>query len=310
MGTGANCVLLELEGIVRRFGENRSKVLAGIDLGVRAGDRIALTGRSGSGKTTLLNIMAGLDRPDAGRVLFQGAPVASAARWSELRARHIGLVFQDVHLIPTMTVRENVEIAMIGIERSPAERLRRAEALLEQVGLAARMSDAPQLLSGGERQRVAIARSLANRPELMLADEPTGNLDRQTATDIMALMFAAAERDGRALVLVTHDEKLAGALPIRYRLEHGELSAVARPAPRPRRSASSTFPCAISRAGADARASPCSASRSRSLRSCRLSALRAASSTRGATAWTNEARISSSASGALSKSWRARCPPD
>jgi putative ABC transport system ATP-binding protein len=157
-------VLLSLEGVTRRFGESQSAVLAGIDLTVRAGDRIALTGRSGCGKTTLLNIMAGLDRPDSGRVLYRGVAVASPRRWSELRARHIGLVFQDFHLIPTMTVRENVEIAMIGVQPSPAARLRRTEELLEHVGLAAHMSDLPPRLSGGERQRVAIARSLANAP--------------------------------------------------------------------------------------------------------------------------------------------------
>ncbi|MCW5770192.1 MAG: ABC transporter ATP-binding protein [Rhodospirillaceae bacterium] len=214
--------LLALEGVTRHFG--RGSILDHLDFVVRPGDRIALTGRSGTGKTTLLNIMAGLDHPDGGRVLFRGVPVTSHRRWAQLRAREIGLIFQDYHLIPTMTVRENVEIAMIGVEPSPASRNRRAEALLERVGLGTQMSDLPTHLSGGERQRVTIARCLANRPALILADEPTGNLDRETAAEIVALILAASEQEGHSLVLVTHDEKLAQAMPIRYRLDRGRLT--------------------------------------------------------------------------------------
>ena len=170
---------------------------------------MAVVGPSGSGKSTLLHLLCGLDRPTGGRVLFQGVEPASSAAWTRLRARHIGFVFQAFHLFPTLTALENVEIPMFGVVPGAAARRRRARDLLGRVGLSDRLDHRPAQLSGGERQRVAIARSLVNRPLLIAADEPTGNLDSEASAGVLDLLETIHRDDGAALVIATHNEHVA-----------------------------------------------------------------------------------------------------
>ena len=169
--------LIALDSVSRIFDDGSVVALRGISMAVRRGEFVSIIGPSGSGKTSLIHIMAGFDLPSAGRVLWQGEAVSDRRAWTTLRRNKIGIVFQEFLLLPTLTAIENVEIAMSGTGLAAPERRKRAAALLDQVGLGDRARHLPFALSGGERQRVAIARSLANRPELLLSDEPTGNLD-------------------------------------------------------------------------------------------------------------------------------------
>ncbi len=182
------------------------EALRGIRLAIEAGEYLAIMGPSGSGKSTLLNLMGCLDRPTRGRYLLGGEDVSrlSDAELSAVRGRRIGFVFQSFNLIPQLTALENIEVPLFyqGVPRR--ERRRRSEALAEQVGLKARVHHRPNELSGGERQRVAIARALANDPLILLADEPTGNLDSRTGAEILEIFDRLAER-GRTLIIVTHD---------------------------------------------------------------------------------------------------------
>ena len=171
--------------------------------------------------------MAGLDRPDQGRVLFEGREIYGGNGLAALRARRIGMVFQSFHLLATLTAAENVELPMLGVERDAAARVRRVKVLLDQVGLTERARHRPALLSGGECQRVAIARAMANRPALLLADEPTGNLDSETARSIVDLMLAVAGETGAALVMVTHDATVASRMARLVRILDGRLQEAA-----------------------------------------------------------------------------------
>ena len=199
--------LLGLEDIHRSFDRGRIRALSGVDLALRTGESVALVGRSGSGKSCLLNIASGLDRPDAGRVLWKGVEVTGRRRWAALRHSSIGIVFQEFHLLPTLTARQNVELALMGeLGKHPK---RRAERILEQVGLVEMADRLPGELSGGERQRVALARALVREPELLFADEPTGNLDSANADAVASLMFDLHRQRRMALVIVTHDLSLA-----------------------------------------------------------------------------------------------------
>jgi predicted ABC-type transport system involved in lysophospholipase L1 biosynthesis ATPase subunit len=187
------------------------RALDGVTLDLGRGERVALLGRSGSGKSTLLQLLGGLDRPSSGRILAAGRDLA-ALRSDDLahyRQTEVGLVFQAFHLIPSRTAAENVELPMMFAGRLPRERRAAARAALEAVGLGERLTHRPAELSGGERQRVAIARALVNRPGLVLADEPTGNLDSATAAAVMDLLLADVRDRGATLILVTHDEELA-----------------------------------------------------------------------------------------------------
>ena len=199
--------LLGLEAISRSFDRGRIRALNDVDLALRTGESVALVGRSGSGKSCLLNIASGLDRPDAGRVLWKGIEVTGRRRWTALRRSSIGIVFQEFHLLPTLTGRQNVELALMGELGRPAGA--RAERILEQVGLTGMADRLPAELSGGERQRVALARALVREPELLFADEPTGNLDSVNADAVAALMFDLHRQRRMALVIVTHDLALA-----------------------------------------------------------------------------------------------------
>jgi ABC-type lipoprotein export system ATPase subunit len=231
--------LIRLENIVKtyRTGELAVPVLRGISLTVSRGELVALMGASGSGKTTLMNILGLLDRPSSGRYFFEGKEVSrlTAAQRARLRSRRIGFVFQGFHLLPRTSALDNVRMPLAYAADQPPDReaRERAAALLRRVGLGGRLGASPAQLSGGEQQRVAIARALVNHPVLLLADEPTGNLDSRTSAEILRLV-QELNADGLTVVLVTHDPEVAGharrILRIRDgRLEGGE-AAPGRPA--------------------------------------------------------------------------------
>lgn len=220
--------LIEARGLSKSFvsGSREIRVLSGVDLNLRPASRVSIRGESGSGKTTLLNLLAGIEKPDEGELLWDGIPVQSlsAARLTRERGRQIGMVFQSYYLIPELNAFENVVIAgqIMGLYRK-RELREKAEALLEEVGLSDRLKSRPEQLSGGERQRVALARALINQPRVLLADEPTGNLDEVTARRVMDIILTTVDRQNIALVLVTHNPIFANEMPERYNLREGLL---------------------------------------------------------------------------------------
>ena len=222
-------------GASRRRGEASSDswltVLDEVDLEVREGEVVVILGPSGSGKTTLLGLLAGLDRPSGGTIRLAGVDLEELDEdgRAELRAERIGFIFQSFHLIPTLTARENVlvPLELLPATRAlhPTEALSTANALLDRVGLAARRDHYPAELSGGEQQRVGIARAFANTPAVLFADEPTGNLDRETGEEIVDLLFELNEQRGTTLVIVTHDLELSRRA---HRIVHLSAGRVAR----------------------------------------------------------------------------------
>ena len=200
-------------------------VLQGASFTVGVGERVAIVGRSGTGKSTLLHLLGGLDRPDAGDVCIGGKPIYALTprERSHLRARQIGFVFQSYHLLPEMDVVENVMLPAMAIGENHARARARVLELLAQVGLSDRATHTPLELSGGEQQRVALARALMNAPSLLLADEPTGNLDRDTGAQILELLFGLAQQHRHALVVVTHAPEVAARCDRVLRLENGLL---------------------------------------------------------------------------------------
>ena len=201
--------LAEAIAVTRSYENGRVKALRGVNLQIEKGDFVAITGASGSGKTTLLQMLGGLDTPDSGEIRFRGQTLSSMGDLSSFRAQQVGFVFQSFHLLATLSACENVQVPMVESPLSRKDREQRAIQLLEQVGLGERVQHRPSELSGGERQRVAIARSLANDPDLLLADEPTGNLDRESTTMVMELLYRIHRANGTTLVLVTHDPSTA-----------------------------------------------------------------------------------------------------
>lgn len=206
----ASKTLVELVGVRKSyaFGETTVNALDGVDLKIDRGAFVAVVGRSGSGKSTLLNVLGGLDQPSQGQVLVDGTPLhgRGSDQLAAYRRGTVGFIFQSFNLIPHLTALENVALPLrLAGTLSQVERTQKAAALLAEVGLATRSEHRPSELSGGERQRVAIARSLANGPSLLLADEPTGNLDSKTAADIMAMLVELHRSGERTIVLVTHD---------------------------------------------------------------------------------------------------------
>ena len=201
--------MIHIENIVKRFGS--LEVLHGISFGVERGEIVSIVGASGAGKSTLLQIIGTLMTPDEGNVTINGKAIAgmSDGELSEFRNRHVGFVFQSHHLLEEFSAEENVMMPMLiaGVKRSEAQR--RAKELLELVQMSHRLTHRPSALSGGEQQRVAIARALANNPSVVLADEPTGNLDTATRDEIQRLFFDLRERTNQTFIIVTHDEALA-----------------------------------------------------------------------------------------------------
>lgn len=217
--------LIAAANVARSFDGGRIHAVADVSVSVAGGESVAITGRSGSGKSTLLNLLCGLDRADRGRVTIDGHEPSSHRAWAHVRARKIGIIFQSFNLLPMLTACENVEIPMFGVVKGATSRRRRALALLEEVGLTERATHRPTELSGGERQRVAIARSLANDPAILLADEPTGSLDSKTAAAILALLAELVRNRKLALVLVTHDAQIAESADRQLLMVDGRLSS-------------------------------------------------------------------------------------
>jgi len=227
--TTDSTAILRCEKLVKHFqeGDYKVEVLNGVDFSVVPGERVAIVGSSGSGKSTLLHLLGGLDTPTSGEVLVDGEPLSrmSDAARGALRNRAIGFVYQFHHLLPEFTALENVAMPLLigGVE--PAEAQARAAELLGKVGLAKRLTHRPAKLSGGERQRAAVARALIHRPAMVLADEPTGNLDTHTGEQVYELMLELNREMGTSLVLVTHDERMAARAQRVMHLREGVLAA-------------------------------------------------------------------------------------
>jgi ABC-type lipoprotein export system ATPase subunit len=219
--------LITLDSVRRCFGAGSTQVTAldRVSLGIHSGERIAVVGRSGSGKTTLLSLLGLIEAPDSGAVSYDGRDCSdlTEAERTDLRRRHIGLVFQLFHLVPALDVLDNVLLPTLP-DRGYRTRTPRARELIERIGLGDRVSHRPGQLSGGEQQRVAIARALINDPDLLLADEPTGNLDSQTSRDVIELLLDLQSELGFAMVLATHDLELAERMTRRIVLADGHIS--------------------------------------------------------------------------------------
>ena len=224
--------VLRVEGLHKSFpsGKQRSHVLRGLDLDLLPGKVIAILGASGAGKSTLLHLIGGLDRPDQGRIYYRDREITEAASEERARLRNqfVGFIFQHHYLLAEFTALENVEIPLLIAARPPEEARRRAAELLEMVGLNLRLDHRPARLSGGEQQRVALARALANEPSLVLADEPTGNLDRATGEVLYKLLYSLARKGQQSWVVATHNEYLSRLADIRWKLEDGVLQAADR----------------------------------------------------------------------------------
>ncbi|WLF82915.1 ABC transporter ATP-binding protein [Moraxella sp. ZY210820] len=233
MPQNAENIVIETQNLSQtiQIHDQQIQVLKSINLKIRAKEQVAITGRSGSGKSTLLGILAALDRPSAGQVFLCGQAVheLNEEQRAKVRLQHIGFVFQSFQLLPHLTALDNVLLPMrLRQDYSYASAKQKAQAMLERVGLYRQIMQTPKVLSGGEQQRVAIARALVTQPQVIFADEPTGNLDGETAKDIEQLLFEINRDLGTTLVLVTHDAKLAAQCQRQIHLENGELLELER----------------------------------------------------------------------------------
>jgi putative ABC transport system ATP-binding protein len=218
-----NNPLLAARGLVKSYDDGRIQALRGVDVCIDAAEYVAISGPSGSGKSTLLHLLGGLDTPTKGEVLFRGSPLGSVVDLDGYRSRQVGFIFQAFHLLPTLRAVENVQVAMLAVNHDANHRAERAAALLEEMGLQDRMRHYPNELSAGERQRVAIARALANDPTILLADEPTGNLDSANSAHIMEILRGIQEGRGMTLVVVTHENAIAVSAARHIRIRDGRI---------------------------------------------------------------------------------------
>ncbi len=223
-------VVFEAVGLKKHYDDGQVQALRGVDFRIRQGEFVAVIGPSGCGKTTLLQMLGALDRPSEGGLFYRGKSLPDLTDPPAFRAHEIGFIFQSFHLLPTFTAEENVQIPMFEGERPRAERRKRARELLTSVGLGQRVGHFPSKLSGGERQRVAIARSLANGPSVLLADEPTGNLDSENAGQILELLSRLHRDEKMTLVLVTHDMGIARRAERAIQMKDGRIIYDGNPA--------------------------------------------------------------------------------
>lgn len=220
--------LLETKGLTKAYDETgeRLEILRGVDFSMREGEIVALTGVSGAGKSTFLNLLGALDRPSSGHILFKGKNIAeySEKEKDQYRRRHLGFIFQFHHLLPEFDALQNVQMPALILGRSAAECRDEAMHLIELVGLADRCRHLPSELSGGERQRVAVARALMNKPDLVLADEPSGNLDDRNSDRLHSLFIELNQRFGQAFLIVTHDQRLAALAMRTVHMSQGRMA--------------------------------------------------------------------------------------
>ena len=214
--------LLRAEGLTKTYPDGEVQALRGVSLDVEQNEAVAIMGPSGCGKSTLLHLLGGLDRPTGGEIYFRGTPLSRIDR-DQYRAREIGFVFQSFYVLSTLSAVENVQVPMFETTLDRRQRVERAEALIEQVGLAHRRNHRPMQLSVGERQRVAIARALANEPSLLLADEPTGNLDSRSQNEVLQLLDDLRQRQGLTLIIITHSPEVAAAAQRVIRMRDGRV---------------------------------------------------------------------------------------
>jgi lipoprotein-releasing system ATP-binding protein len=214
---------LEVRKLCKSYDDGRIEALRGVDLSIASGEFLAISGASGSGKSTLLQLLGGLDIPTSGEVLFENAPLGTVVDLDTYRANQIGFIFQAFYLLPTLCALENVQVPMLALNGNARNRAERAEALLVEMGLEHRLRQYPNELSAGERQRVAIARALANNPSILLADEPTGNLDSVNSARIMEMLIGIQQKRGMTLVIITHENDIAKAAPRHIRIRDGRI---------------------------------------------------------------------------------------
>mgnify|MGYP001557001611 CR=1 FL=1 len=217
--------LLEARSLKKSYDDGRIQALRGVDLAITAGEYVAISGPSGSGKSTLLQLLGGLDSPTSGEIRFEDAALKSEVDLDTYRSCKVGFIFQAFHLLPTLTAIENVQVAMLARNCRACERAERALALLSEMGLKDRVRHYPNQLSSGERQRVAIARALANDPAILLADEPTGNLDSVNSSHTMEILQGIQKERGMTLVVVTHDQEIARSAPRHVRIRDGRVES-------------------------------------------------------------------------------------